>query len=115
MICCLTFPIEKLQKLDTSKLKKLTIKEYRFFKELHGDFYTNEEMKYLILEEMLFKTFLSELNKVLKKNGYEKINTNVTEMISYFGDYHFGYIEEFIFCYMEDLKKGAEEYFNYFY
>jgi hypothetical protein len=98
----------------TQKLAKLNKKETEFFTKAF-DFYNEEKMQELLKEEALYKTFLNELKKVERKNGYEPHKANVTNMITYFGEYRFESIEYYVCCYKDDLKLGAERYFENYY
>ena len=87
-------------------MAKLNQKEIKFFKNLYEDIYNDEEIKEIITEQTKIKTFIKELNRIEKKNGYEptKIDLLNIDCILYED------IEYYI--YDNDGKKGAQQYFN---
>ena len=95
-------------------IAKLNKKETKFLNDLWADLgaeYLEEE----ITKARLLKTFLRELKKVEKRNGYEPTKADITNAIGYFGASHYDSIEEFIFCFKDDLRAGAERYFETYY
>lgn len=106
------------------KIAELNKKEREFLCELNTlDGHIINEARYD--EEILFyrrlKTFIRELEKIERKHDYydgrrkEYLEGNICYLLSYVGADRFEHIEEFIYCFKNNLKEGAQAYFNYFY
>ncbi len=97
------------------KLATLNKKETKFLNDCFGHIYSDKEMEKIYKKHRELKTFLRELKKVEKKHGYEPHEADITNAIGYFGFDHYESIEEFIYCFKDDLKEGAKRYFEYYY
>ena len=93
------------------KLAKLNKEETQFAKDIAVITTVDEE----ILNLRQFKTFFRELNKIEKKHGYDPTKVSVTNLIGYFGEYHYEVIEEYVYCFKNNLKEGAKRYFETYY
>ena len=95
------------------KLQSLNKKEIAFFRSIHVG--SEAELQDELEEMQLYKTFLHELKKIERRRGYDPTEADVTNMIGYFVFDHFEVIEEFVYCFKDDLKEGAKRYFEYYY
>lgn len=93
------------------KLEKLNKQEMKFVKETSLE----SELESDILEARKFKTFFTELRKIEKKYGYTPNDLNITNMITNLGFVMFENMEDYVYLYDDDLKKGARVYFNNYY
>lgn len=96
-------------------IAKLNQKETKFYTDLYGDMSDKNILKEELEQARLIKTFLRELKKIEKKHGYTPHNLTVTGLIVEVGTSHYECIEEFIYCFKDDLKEGAQRYFETYY
>lgn len=99
----------------STKLLKLNKNEEKWINNLFEDIYDDNELEELKTEYRMLKTFLKELKKVQKKYGYEPHEATIFNAIIYFGQWRYEEIEEFIYCFKDDLATGAQRYFETYY
>ena len=105
--------------MSIENLPKLNKQERDFIKETNIN--ADGEIKDILFYRRV-KKFQRELNKLTRQyvgeddiNIKRDLNNNICHILSYKGEYNFEVLEEYIYCFKDDLKAGAKRYFETYY